>query len=159
MRPILWYLVLVGLPVAALFGIVELGERIKPPRAAHGQYSVTFDSAGSARCLTALVGGETQQLTISQSGPRLDVTYGPVLFSGTIAGDSIRAAAPIVDSALLRAASCLTADTVGISAAIAKGARATEPTLTGAFVFPNCATCAAVPFRAARLADSRHRGA
>lgn len=152
MRPVLWYVVLVGIPVAAMLGILRLGERLVAPRAAHGQYSVAFDSTGAGHCLSALVADQEKRLNIAQSGPKLDVTFGPVQLFGTIDGDSIYAAAPTKDNALLRAASCLTVDTVAVSAALpARGASETH--LVGSFLFPGCTTCPSVPFRATRLPD------
>jgi hypothetical protein len=152
MRPVLWYVVLVGIPVAAMLGILRLGERLVAPRAAHGQYSVAFDSAGAGHCLSALVADQEKQLNIAQSGPKLDVTFGTIEFFGTIQGDSIYAAAQTRDNALLRAANCLTVDAVAVSAALpARGA--TDTQLVGSFLFPGCTTCPAVPFRATRLPD------
>jgi hypothetical protein len=156
MRPVLWYLVLVGLPVAAMVGILRLGERLVPPRAAHGQYSIAFDSAGSGHCVLALVADEERRLSIAQSGPKLDVTLGAVELFGIVDGERLYAAAPTKDNALLRAASCLTVDTIALSAALpAKGLADTH--LVGSFLFPGCATCPSVPFRATRLPD-RERG-
>lgn len=150
MRSVLWYIVLVGIPVAAMLGILRLGERLVAPRASHGQYSVTFDSTGSGHCISALVADQEKRLNIAQSGPKLDVTFGPVELFGTIDGDSIYAAAGTKDNALLRAANCLTVDTVAVLAALpAKGASDTH--LVGNFMFPGCTTCPPVPFRATRL--------
>ena len=157
MRPVLWYIGLVGIPMAAILGILRLGERVVAARAAHGQYSVAFDSTGSGHCLSALVADQEKLLTIAQSGPKLDVTFGPAELFGTIDGDSIYAAAPVKDNALLRAASCLTVDTVAVSAALpARGA--TDTHLVGSFLFPGCPTCPSVPFRATRLPDRSRSG-
>jgi len=158
MRPVLWYVVLVGVPVAAMLGILRLGERLVAPRAAHGQYSVAFDSAGAGHCLSALVPDQEKRLNIAQSGPKLDVSFGRVELFGTIDGDSIYAAAQIKDTALLRAASCLTVDAVAVSATLpARGA--TDTHLVGSFLFPGCTTCPAVPFRATRLPDRSRNAA
>ena len=157
MRPVLWYVVLVGVPVVAMLGILRLGERLVAPRAAHGQYSVVFDSTGSGHCLSALVVDQETRLNIAQSGPKLDVTFGALELIGTIDGDSVYAAAPTKDNVLLRAASCLTVDTVSVSAALpAKGA--TDTHLVGSFLFPGCTTCPSVPFRAARLPGRARNG-
>ncbi|HEY7567153.1 MAG TPA: hypothetical protein VH762_06255 [Gemmatimonadaceae bacterium] len=158
MRSVVWYVVLVGIPVAAMLGILRLGERLVAPRAAHGQYSVAFDSTGAGHCLSALVAGQQKRLNIAQSGPKLDVTFGSVELFGAIDGDSIYAAAPTTDNALLRAASCLTVDTVAVSAALpARGASDTD--LAGSFLFPGCTTCPSVPFRATRLPDRSRNAA
>ena len=151
MRAIGWYLVLVGIPAAALLGILKLGETLEPPRAVHGHYTVTFDSSGSGRCLSAVVPQGQTRLTISQSGPRIALSLGAIEFHGTINGDSVRAAAPVADNALIRAANCLTSDTLAIAAALVKTANETR--LAGAFTFAGCRTCTAVPFAAARLPD------
>ncbi|MGH7694756.1 MAG: hypothetical protein ACRENH_07230, partial [Gemmatimonadaceae bacterium] len=157
MRPALWYVVLVGVPVAAMLVILRLGERLVAPRAAHGQYSVAFDSTWSGHCLSALVADQEKQLSIAQSGPKLDVTFGPLELFGTVAGERVYAAAATKDSVLLRAANCLTSDTVAVSAALsARGA--TDTHLVGSFLFPGCTTCPSVPFRATRLPGRSRSG-
>jgi hypothetical protein len=104
------------------------------------------------------VAGQQKRLNIAQSGPKLDVTFGSVELFGAIDGDSIYAAAPTTDNALLRAASCLTVDTVAVSAALpARGASDTD--LAGSFLFPGCTTCPSVPFRATRLPDRSRNAA
>ncbi len=156
MRPVLWYVALVGLPVAATLGILRLGERLEPPRAAHGEYSVAFDSAGSGHCLSALVADGETRLSIAQSGPKLDIAFGPVELLGSIDGDSVYTAGPTENNALLRAASCLTVDTIAVSATLPpKGS--SDTSLHGRFLFPGCGTCPGVPFLATRLLD-RERG-
>jgi len=156
MRPVLWYLALVGLPVAAMLGILRVGERLVPPRAVHGEYAVVFDSAGSGHCLSVLVPDGEKRLSVAQSGPKLDVTFGSLELFGTLDGDSLYVVAPTKDNALRRAASCLTRDTIAVSGALPrKGASDTH--LIGSFLFPGCGMCPAVPFRAMPLPD-RARG-
>lgn len=102
--------------------------------------------------MAALVADQEKRLNVAQSGPKLDVTFGSLELIGTLERDSIYAAAATKDNALLRAASCLTVDTVAVSAALpARGA--TETDLVGSFLFPGCTTCPSVPFRATRLPD------
>lgn len=158
MRAIGWYLTLVGVPVAALLAILRFGERLQPPRAVHGQYTLAFDSIGGGQCLATLVSETDRRLAIEQSGPRLEMTFGGTAFVGRIVGDSIRAAAVTnSDSALLRAGNCLTVDTIRISAALARES-AGDARLDGRFVFSGCRNCPAVPFQALRLPDRRSRG-
>ena len=157
MRSVLWYIALVGIPVVAILGILRLGERLVAPRAAHGLYSVAFDSTGSGRCLSALVADHEKRLSVAQSGPKLDVTFGPLELFGTIQGERINAATATKDSALLRAANCLTGDSIALSGALpTRGASDTH--WVGNFLFPGCTTCPSVPFRATRLPDRARNG-
>ncbi|MGH7711157.1 MAG: hypothetical protein ACREOG_07730 [Gemmatimonadaceae bacterium] len=149
MRPILLYLGLVGLPFAALLGILRLGQELDPPRAAHGQYTVTFDSSGSGRCVFDL--DSDQQLGVSQSGPRVELTWGRVVLDGSVTGDSMQAAAAFREGVKPGNGSCLTADTLAVAAAIEKTSEVTR--LSGQFRLPGCATCAPVLFQALRLSD------
>ncbi|MGQ0642668.1 MAG: hypothetical protein ACT4P6_18145 [Gemmatimonadaceae bacterium] len=150
MRPILWYLAFVGLPFVALLGILRVGEQLRPPRAVHGRYAVSFDSSGAGPCVSALVDSTEQQLMISQSGPRLEMSFGRMAFTGSIAADTVRAATVIDDKATLRASNCLPADAVAIVAAIE--ATADHIRLPGTLSFPGCASCSPVRFRATRIA-------
>ncbi len=153
MRPVLWYLAFVGVPFLALLGILRIGEGLTPPRAVHGQYSVTFDSSGSGRCVFDVLRDGEQRLHVSQSGPRLELMWGPLLLEGSIAGDNVQAAARLGDSDKPGSGTCLTADTMLVAAALER--TTDEVRLAGEFRMPGCATCAPVPFRAVRLPDHR----
>jgi hypothetical protein len=153
MRPVLWYLAFVGVPFLALLGILRLGEGLVPPRAVHGQYSVTFDSSGSGRCVFDMLQDGERRLHVSQSGPRLELMWGSLLLEGSVSGDNVQAAAVLGDSGKPGSGSCLTADTMVLSGLLERTADADG--LTGEFRMPGCATCAPVPFRAARLPDQR----
>jgi hypothetical protein len=155
MRAILTYLGLVGVPFVALLGILRLGEQVHPARAAHGQYAVTFDSSGTGRCIFDLMQGGQQRLTVAQSGPRLELEWGRLSMTGFVVGDSLRAHAELREGTETSRASCLTADTLTLAAAIEKTQQAVR--LSGEFLLPGCATCKPVPFRAERVA-ARHAG-
>ena len=156
MRPVLWYLAFVGVPFLALLGILRFGERLTPPRAAHGQYSVTFDSSGSGRCVHDMLRDGEQRLHISQSGPKLEMSWGGLLLEGSIEGDNAQAAAVLGHGSKPGSGSCLTADSMVIAGVLERTTEATR--LSGQFRMPGCATCAPVPFRAVRLPDHRSGG-
>jgi hypothetical protein len=150
MRPILWYVVFVGVPLLALFGILRLGEGLPAPRAVHGEYAFDVDSSGAFSCLTPRVAGGERRMTISQSGTRLELNLigeQPVAFRGTIAGDTIRTAA---------ARTCLTADSSAMSATVERTGSETE--LVGHLELRGCSTCPRIPFRARRLLTQPQRG-
>jgi hypothetical protein len=148
MRPIFWYLAFVGVPVLALLGILRLGEGLVAPRAVHGTYAVGVDSSSVALCFAPLLAGAERRMTVVQSGTRLQLTFGQtpaVVLTGTIAGDTIRAAA---------AKSCLTADSIALSATV----RRTPPEgeLVGQLEARGCSACPPAPFRA-RLLPTKAR--
>jgi hypothetical protein len=151
MRSILWYLAFVGMPLVALLGILRLGQQLRPPVAVHGRYAIQFDSSGAGPCVSALADSGEQRLTVSQSGPRLEMAFGRVALGGTITGDSVQATVRIDTSATLRAARCLTADTLRLVAAVERTGQDTR--LPGRLLFPGCESCAPVAFRATRLAE------
>ena len=97
-----------------------------------------------------------QRLSVSQSGPRLELSSGGLLLDGSIAGDNVQAAALLDDDAKPGSGSCLTSDTLIVAAVLERTTEATQ--LSGQFRMPGCATCAPVPFRAVRLPDQRSGG-
>ncbi|HJU72220.1 MAG TPA: hypothetical protein VJ717_00630 [Gemmatimonadaceae bacterium] len=154
MRSALWYLLLVGMPVLALMGVLRLGQGLDAPRAVHGLYAVTYDSATSGPCIANLTSAQPNELTVAQSGTRLDVRVGDLLLVGAIAGDSVYAAAP---GKAFRTASCETLDSVAVTAVVVR--TGSERALVGQVMFRGCATCAPARFRALRVPErSSNRG-
>ena len=84
MKSLLLYLVLVGLPLAGLFGILRLGSRLEAPPAIGGAWAVTA-APGAAL---------PDSLHLSQSGVHLSVTAGGAKLSGRLEGGALSAAAP-----------------------------------------------------------------
>jgi hypothetical protein len=158
MRAAFWYLVFVGLPFLGLFAILQIGERIEPPRAVHGRYAIAFDSSGSGACLAALVDSTERSFSVSQSGPQLEIALGSLEFVGAITGDSLRATAALDDKSQLRGTKCQTSSNAQLVAALIH--EETNVRLPGEIVFTGCENCPALPFRAVRLSgrgtDANH---
>jgi len=77
MKPVLLYLVLVGLPIAGVFGIVRLGKKLPAPVSVGGVWKLEFNSreADISPCEGFAVWSQPLMLTISQSGPHLVLTF------------------------------------------------------------------------------------
>jgi len=147
MRPVLWYLAFVGVPILALLGILRLGANLTAPRAVHGQYAVMADSSGHTPCVSAL--SRTPQLIVRQSGARLDIRFGDLKLKGLVVGDSLTAVAPIREGSPLRTGGCAAADSLRLAATHAAGD--TQQRLFGSLHFDECAGCGSLPFEATRM--------
>jgi hypothetical protein len=77
MKPVLLYLLLVGLPIAGVFGIVRLGKKLHAPVSVGGVWKVEFNPRDQdiPPCEGFAVSSQPLILTISQSGPRLALTF------------------------------------------------------------------------------------
>ena len=76
MKAILLYLVLVGTPLAGVYGIVCLGQDLKPPMSVAGAWKVepTPRTSDSASCEGLMASSKSLILKISQTGPHLALT-------------------------------------------------------------------------------------
>jgi len=153
MRPVLWYLAFVGVPILALIGILRIGANLTAPQAVHGQYALMADSSGGTPCVSAL--SRAPQLTVRQSGTRLDIRFGDVTLKGEVVGDSLTAVTPIRDGSPLRT-SCQASDSLRLAATRAAGD--TLQRLVGTFLFDECATCGSLPFQATRTGAAPRGG-
>lgn len=73
MRAVYLYLVLVGAPVAGIYGIVCLGQDLKPPLSVGGEWNVdlTPRAAVILPCTGLIVTSESLILKVTQNGPHL----------------------------------------------------------------------------------------
>ena len=151
----LWYLTFVGLPLLALLVVLRIGEGLTAPHAVHGVYVAAFDSTSENSCWAELL-PQPSDIVVHQSGTRLDVEIGDLILVGAIRRDSL-AASSRRNSTILRAAGCLTVDSLTLHAVLAREGTAKQ--LTGRLVFVGCQNCAPAIFRATRSADrSRAKG-
>ena len=95
MKVLLLYLVLVGLPVAGVFGIVWLGRDLKPPISVGGAWSVELSNrTGVTLPCYAFSSSKELILHVSQSGPHLVLTLNDqnaTGLSGELNGTSLTA--------------------------------------------------------------------
>lgn len=76
MKIVLLYLVLVGAPVAGIYGVVCLGQDLKPPMSVGGEWNVelTPRKADMLLCKGFIVSSESLVLKVTQTGPHLALT-------------------------------------------------------------------------------------
>jgi hypothetical protein len=76
MKAVLLYLILVGAPVAGIYGIVRLGQDLKPPISVAGAWNVelTPRTADTAPCRGLIVSSKSLILKVTQTGPHLALT-------------------------------------------------------------------------------------
>lgn len=96
MKAVLLYLVLVGAPVAGVFGIVRLGQDLKPPMSVGGAWNVELSprTADDLPCNDFTVSSNLLILKVAQSGPHLVLTLndqGATRLSGEINRGSLTA--------------------------------------------------------------------
>jgi hypothetical protein len=135
MKTVMQYLILVGLPIIGVFGLLQIGQRLTPPVSVGGNWliEVTPEAGGNATCGQFLTQSGRPRLTISQSGPRLVLTF----------NDAAKTALPgRIDDLTLTAA------TPDISVMTSVDRQVEPNRLQGEIAFSNCAE--SVPFQAVR---------
>ncbi|HEX5634746.1 MAG TPA: hypothetical protein VFX50_15995 [Gemmatimonadales bacterium] len=143
-RAALSYALFVGLPLFALLGVLEAGERLRAPMAVHGHYALELEwmEGASDACLAGLFRRSTA-LEVAQSGRRVElrVSNAPELvLYGVIDTSSLAAVGRLSRAAVRRAPACLRGDTVRIEAEVLRDA--TGHTLTGRATRRICLACA-----------------
>ena len=89
MRHLLAYLVFVGLPLAGLYGVLHVGQRIAAPMAIHGSYAVVPMAPSAFACYAYLLGGADSSVTVAQSGRQVVVTPDGVALGPQRRGDPL----------------------------------------------------------------------
>lgn len=152
MKSLLIYLVLVGGPLAGLFGILHAGNRLEAPPSIGGAWRLESSppfAAGPEE-------GETM-IEISQSGEHVELRIGGALFDGTVRGDSIVAA---TEARAERRGEAV--DPCGPPRGITMRARldrAAEPDrLTAVFSLPASTGCTPSTVRAVRMPAPKRGG-
>lgn len=74
MKTVLLYLVLVGVPVVGIYGIVCLGQNLKPPMSVSGEWAVVLTPRTADGLLCKGFSSESLILKITQTGPHLALT-------------------------------------------------------------------------------------
>ena len=72
MKNVAFYILAVGLPILAIFGLLYLGEGLKAPMSVGGTWAI--ESSGA--CDSSPIAKASPALKISQSGPRLEIELG-----------------------------------------------------------------------------------
>ena len=151
MRHLISYLLFVGVPLAGLLGVLQLGRGVEAPRAVHGRWAVEPMAASGRVCTHYLLSEGDSALTISQSGQQLTAALGPqgeVALRGTLSGDRLSFEGVIQPDATTRHVACAAGDTLWLSARVAAGGETRR--LHARLWSSACAECAPVVFTAAR---------
>lgn len=131
MRSSLIYLLLVGVPLAALIGVMHLGERIVPPAYVGGVWLVEADSLSGCR--------PPSELEIVQSGIVLDLYLGEIRSAARMKDDRIRSSPHNLAN--------------GCAGEWQIDARVVDAEhLAGSWVPVECDTCSAIAFTAEKAA-------
>jgi hypothetical protein len=77
MKPILLYLILVGLPVLAIFGLLRAGQKLSAPISLAGAWNaqLNLENPPDSSVRTALIHPGPTVLSITQSGPHVFLTF------------------------------------------------------------------------------------
>jgi hypothetical protein len=140
------YLMLVGLPIAGLFGVLRHGRSLAAPVSIDGNWTLQSDT-------TALPCGMNVQpedavLNISQSGQRFELALPNGLRtkeSGTLDGTSLKATLAAAGQAR---PDCSKDQSATFVATLNRDSR--PRTLSGTITIDSCPSCAAIPFTAVR---------
>jgi len=159
MKAILLYLVLVGAPVAGIYGIVCLGQDLKPPTSVAGAWTVelTPRTADTPPCKGFIVSSKSLILKVTQSGPHLVLTLNDqsaTRFSGEVNFESLTAKSLEEIEARQGAPGITTS--IEVQAGIDRHSGVDR--LSGTFTFANCPTGSELSFTALRQQKSAGGG-
>lgn len=151
MRSFFSYLLFVGVPLAGLLGVLQVGQGLEAPLAVHGAWAVQPMPAPVRVCTRYLLTGADSSLTISQSGRELTATLGPtsnVALRGALDGYEVALEGVIQPGATPRYVACTVGDTVRLEGRVSKAAPLRE--LEAGLWFSACAECGPIEFTVAR---------
>ena len=103
MKAVLLYLVLVGAPVAGVYGIVCLGQDLKPPMSVAGAWNLELTPRTADTCKGFTVSSKSLILKITQTGPHLVLTLNDqsaTRLSGEVNFESLTARSQSATSAI-----------------------------------------------------------
>jgi len=150
------YILLVGIPLLGLLAILRAGERLTPPRYLGGAWTLEadFTSLANQACRNLFSSLRQPFLSISQSGPALDLTLNNsqrTTLPGTLENSSLtvgvgRRASPSAGG------NCLDPQAIWLRAEIAQ--QAGQRILIGTLGVAGCPGCSPIPFRAQRQDSS-----
>ena len=151
-RAVLAYLLFVGVPFAALLGVLHLGGRLQAPLAVHGSYAVGAPTGpASAGCVGHLLAMGDSAVTVTQSGPDVTVYLGgggDIVLSGTIRDTDITADGTVPRDVTPAAWGCQPGSQLHLAARLVRSPH--EKRLVGSIGVQACADCTAVAFAAVR---------
>jgi hypothetical protein len=145
-RFVVAYILLVGVPLAALAGVLKVGRSLAAPLSIDGVWKVDGNANAPAAdpCAQAISSLLDSPIIVSQSGRSLEITFkgaSNATVPGELEGREIKAS-------LRTSSGCANGQFVMLAASI-------DPTLepralTGTLAVANCGSCAPLQFRAVR---------
>ena len=147
MKAVLLYLVLVGAPFAGIYGIVCLGQDLKPPMSVAGAWNVelTPRTADTVPCKGFNVSSKSLILKVTQTGPHLVLTLNDqsaTRLSGEVNFESLTA------RSLEETETRQGASSVQMQGNIERHSGVER--MSGTFTFANCPAGSELPFTAIR---------
>ena len=151
MKAVLLYLVLVGAPVAGIYGIVCLGQDLKPPMSVAGAWTVELAprAPDTPPCKGFVVSSKSLILKVTQSGPHLLLTLNDqsaTRLSGEVNFESLSARSP--EEVETRQGATGITSSIEVQAGIDRHSGVDR--LSGTFTFANCPTGSELSFTAVR---------
>ena len=147
------YVLLVGLPLAGLLGILEVGRKLTAPISVEGQWKLDADPRESGkRCAESLAANGLPTVIISQSGKSLIATLkGSTKASGLGTINRITLSVGAVrPGSSLSGTPCDDGQPFSFRATV--DPRANPRSMSGVVFVKGCSPCAPVAFRAAQQA-------
>jgi hypothetical protein len=145
---VLFYILLVGLPILGLFGVLRKGRSLTPPISVDGSWKVQTDGVATLPCGNASQPSNIN-LAISQSGETFTMNLGGVQKSpifGALDGTTLKATGP--SSAWPGDNSCAGGHDFSLIAKV--DPKASPRALAGTISINDCPSCSPVSFHAVR---------
>ena len=144
------YLLLVGLPLAALAGVLKAGRTLTAPISIDGTWKVETNASlpTSQPCDKAVASLLGSSVVISQSGKSLELT-----FAGASRAAAGKLEARSISASLSAPSGCRNDQTLTFLASVENEPKAKS--LTGSLSASNCPSCAPTEFRAQRQPKSQ----
>jgi hypothetical protein len=148
-RFVLFYILLVGLPILGLIGVLRRGRSLTPPISVDGSWKVQTDGIAALPCGKSSPGASDVTVAISQSGETFTMnvagTQKQTIF-GVLDGTTLKATGP--SSAWPGENSCAGGRDFSLLATV--DPKANPRALAGTISLSDCSSCAPVQFRAFR---------
>jgi hypothetical protein len=153
---VLFYILLVGLPILALVGVLRKGRTVAAPISVDGTWKLQTNS-GSLPCGKSSTGNSDQTLAISQSGESFTLNLAgaqkaPIF--GVLTGTTLKASGP--SSAWPAENGCAAGHEFSLIATV--DPKANPRALVGTISLNDCASCTPVEFRALRQSPTEKGG-
>jgi hypothetical protein len=154
---VLFYILLVGLPILGLIGVLRKGRSVSAPISVDGSWTIQTNSLGALPCGNSPVGSPDQTLAISQSGETFTLSLAgaqkePIF--GVLKGTILKASGP--SSAWPGENGCASGHDFSLLATV--DPKANPRSLSGTVSLNGCASCTPVEFLAVRQVSAEKRG-